>query len=392
MRRLIRSGLVLGFVLSIGAGTAHAQPAAPVKAAVPPPKRQPPLLSPERHADGRVTFRFKAPEAKSIAVRGQWSKEKIALTKDEGGLWTVTAPSVAPGIWEYSFLVDGIEVVDSANAMIKPQRWPKVSILEIPATPAALTEFQDLPHGTVHIHHYRSKVSNTVRRFHVYTPPGYETKPGVKYPVMYLLHGYSDNDGSWTVHGRSNYILDNLIAQGKAQPMVMVMTDGHVQPPESTDKDVLAMIPDNTLAYEKDLLGDVMPLVEKIYRVKNDARNRALVGLSMGGNQSLQVGLNHSDVFSWVGGFSSAPPAEDKIKNALGDVQKLNKRLALLWIACGKDDFLLKKNEELVAMLTKAGVTHTWRLTEGSHAWPVWRTYLADLAQLLFVTQPKKKG
>jgi homoserine O-acetyltransferase len=345
-----------------------------------PPRRPPPLLSPEVSADRRVTFRLRAPGAKEVTVAGQVTRDRVALVRDADGVWSATVGPVDPGIYEYGFTIDGLRTLDPANPHIKPQRMPTASILEVPGSPPLLTEFQDVPHGAVHVHQYRSRpLDGRLRRLHVYTPPGYERRPGARYPVLYLLHGSGDNDACWTVHGRAHLILDNLIAQGKATPMIIVMPDGHALPPEEGRSQ------DNTRAFERDLLEEVIPLVEARYRVKSDARDRAIVGLSMGGNQALAVGLVHADRFAWVGGFSSAVPPREVLEPPLADARALARKLRWLWIGVGKDDQLRARNEELDAWLKERGVRHTWRLTDGGHAWPVWRGYLAEVAPQLFV-------
>ncbi len=322
-----------------------------------------------------ATFRIEAPRASQVLLNGQWSKEKIPLVKDAAGVWTATVDSIPPGTYEYSFLVDGLQVVDPSNPAIKPQREPKASVLEVPGTPPLLTEFQAVPHGTLHVHHYRSKSLGRVRRLHVYTPPGYERSQG-RYPVLFLQHGYGDNDASWTVYGHAHDVLDNLIARKKAQPMVVVMMDGHPLPLEKTrSADWLVQ---NSLAFGRELLDEVTPMIDGLYRVRTDADARALVGLSMGGSQALTVGLNHTDRFSWIGSFSGAVPPESAVAKGLG------KKVRWLWLGCGEDDFLRKRNEEFVALLKGKGVEHIWRLTDGGHAWPVWRGYLIEVLPQLF--------
>jgi enterochelin esterase family protein len=354
----------------------------------------PPVRSPEVAPDRMVTFRLRAPYAKQVTVAGGFGRDKVVLNKDGEGVWFATVGPVAPGVHEYSFTVDGLRMLDPANPHTKPQRAPVTSILEVPGTPALLTAYQDVPHGIVHVHHYRSRaLGGELRRLHVYTPPGYDT-PGraaaPRYPVLYLLHGRGDNDATWTVHGRSHFILDNLIARGQAKPMIVVMTDGHALAPEAAGASG-NVPPENTVAYGKDLLGDVIPLVEARYRTRSDSRSRALVGLSMGGNQALRVGLANADKFAWIGAFSAAAPTEADLAEALADSGALNRKLAWLWIACGKDDFLIERNRTLVALLEKKGVAHRWTLTEGDHSWPVWRTYLQEIVPQLFVAGTRRR-
>jgi enterochelin esterase-like enzyme len=349
-----------------------------------PPAR---IVSPEVAADRRVTFRLRAPRATEVQVRGLFFQDRVPLAKDAQGVWTATVGPVDPGLYEYNFSVDGRSMVDPGNPAIQPAIEPEVSILEVPGSPPLVTEAQDVPHGTVHLHHYRARsLEGRDRRVHVYTPPGYEAGRGGRLPVLYLLHGSGDNDATWSVYGRANFIFDNLLAQKKLKPMVVVMPDGHPlprgvpTPPGGRD---------NTTAFMQELLTDVLPLVEGAYRVRTDAAGRAIAGLSMGGRQALTVGLNHPDRFAWVGAMSSSIPPEETLTPALAGAAAINKKLRWLWIACGKEDGLFKRNETFVALLAEKGIKHHWQATEGAHRWPVWRGYLAEIAPQLFKTGAK---
>lgn len=359
---------------------AQAQPTdAPTNAPV---RRAPafaPVRSPELAEDGRVTFRLRAPRATEVVVQGQWPNGRTPMAKGSNDVWSVTVGPVDPGVWEYGFQVDGLSMIDPGNPAIKPMREPRTSILHIPGEPARIHDFRDVPHGVVHSHTYRSKSLGRLRDLAVYTPPGYEHQAGTRFPLLVLQHGSGDNQATWTVHGKAHWILDNLIAQGRAKPMVVVMLDGHAATGPGG-----AGPRNNTELFELDLLEDALPFVEGLYRVETNATRRGIVGLSMGGGQSLAVGLRHTDRFAWVGGFSAAPPAGESVATALDAPATTNQRLKLLWIACGKDDFLLRRNEEFVALLTAKTVRHDWRLTEGNHSWPVWRDYLAEFLPLLF--------
>lgn len=359
----------------IAGSPAMAQPSATARGAAGPRAS---TQSPEIGADGKVTFRLRAAKAAEVVVAGQWGGEPVAMTKGEGDVWSVTVGPIEAGVWEYSFRVDGVQMIDPGNPAIKPMREPRTSILHIPGQPPQMHDFQDVPHGVVHSHSYFSKSLNRLRELVVYTPPSYVRSADERFPTLYLQHGSGDNQATWVVHGKAHWILDNLIAQGKARPMVVVMMDGHAGDRSATGPQA------NTGAFERDLLQDVMPFVEANYRVKPDAANRCIAGLSMGGGQSLTVGLNHLDRFGWVAGFSSSAPSQDAIAELLKDPTAANAKLKLLWIACGKDDFLLKRNEEFIALLKEKGIEHQWRLTEGNHSWPVWRIYLAELAPKLF--------
>ena len=347
----------------------------------PPPRRaQPaPVISPEILSSGGVTFRFRATtNTTAVKVSGQFGADG-AMTKDERGLWSVTVPSVPAGVHEYHFVVDGLSVIDPQNSAVKPQRWPGVSILHVPATPPAPWDLQDIPHGTVHEHTYQSKALGKARRIIVYTPPGAGSR---RLPVLYLAHGYSDNEGTWTVHGKAHWIMDALIAQKKAVPMIIVMPDAHALPPGTAGFGEYG--PANSAAFCRELIEDVIPLVEQNYKVTARPASRAFAGLSMGGHHALTVALNHHDTFGWVGAFSSAPPPEPSVSGGLNDAASVNRHLKLFWIACGKKDFLFQRNNEFTALLKSKGIRYDYAETEGDHSWPVWRRYLVDFTPKLF--------
>jgi len=341
-------------------------------------------ISPEVHADRTITFRVRAPNATNVSVSGEWPGAK-PMTKDDNGNWSVTVGPLAPELYSYSFSIDGFQTLDPGNPAVKPGRSPRTSMVEVPGQPPLLHEFDAaVPHGTVREHRYQSKSLGKQRSLHVYTPPGYD-QSRKDLPVMYLLHGSGDNDGTWAALGRANVIMDNLIASKKAKPMIVVMTDGHayVAPPGTSPTNA-AVRGRNTKDYERDLLEDVMPFVEANYRTINKRESRAIIGLSMGGGQSLTVGLNHLARFAWVGGMSASAPDTNSISSVFADGKATNKKLKLLWIAIGKDDFLLNRNKPLDEALTASGINHTFKITEGNHSWPVWRKYLAEFAPLVF--------
>ncbi len=257
-------------------------------------------------------------------------------------------------------------------------RAPRTSILAIPATPPALHDFQDVPHGKVSLHTYRSRSLERLRPVQVYTPPGYDADSARRFPTLYLFHGNGDNEATWVAHGHAHWILDNLIAAGRAQPMIVVMLDGHAVPPGQSTPEARQR---NVSAFERDLLDDAMPFIAAHYRTRENAADRAIIGLSMGGGQSLNIGLGHPGRFAWVGGMSSSVRERPE---TLNDAAKFNAQLRLLWFACGRDDFLRKANQELDAALKAKGIRHTYVETDGGHAWPVWRRYLAEFAPLVF--------
>jgi enterochelin esterase family protein len=346
-----------------------------------------PVVSPEIQSDGRVAFRVRAGQAKEVALRGQWTRQPLPMVRGDNGVWQVTAEAVPAGVWEYSFQVDGLNTLDSLNPVFKPQREPARSILHIPGTPPNPWDWQDVPHGTVHQHDYESKALGRRRELVVYTPPGYEQSIAadatLRYPLLVLQHGSGDNHLTWVVHGKAHWILDSLIAANRARPMIVVMLDGHPLgrserggPPSRRGA--------ATEAFRRELFEDALPLVESLYRVRAEPKDWAIAGLSMGGGQSLSVGLGNLDRFGWVGAFSAAPPSADIVQSISADSAATNARLKLLWIGCGRDDFLRQRNEDFVTALKDKGVQHDWQLTDGDHSWPVWRRYLAEFTPKLF--------
>ncbi|MCP5559869.1 MAG: esterase [Verrucomicrobiaceae bacterium] len=341
-----------------------------------------PTISPELDVAAKsVVFRLKAPKAQEVNVHCQWLGKPTAMSRSDDGVWSASLTDVPSGVWEYGFNVDGVAMIDPANIAQKPQRSPTTSILHVPSTPPASWDFQDIPHGTVHRHNYLSKSLGKQRELWVYTPPGYETEKGNTYPLLVLQHGSGDNQRTWVEHGKAHWIIDSLIATGKATPMVVVMLDGHplgMVPRDQADRREASM-----QAFQDDLFKDALPLVEARYRLAQGPENRGIVGLSMGGWHSLTIGLNHQDRFNWIGSFSGAVD-EAAIKTALDDAKGTNDRLKLLWIACGKEDFLLERNTQLIDTLKSRGIKHEWVLSEGGHSWPVWRSYLTEFVPKLF--------
>ena len=347
----------------------------------------PPLRSPEVHADRRVTFRLRAPGAKEVSVAREGA-ERAAMQRDEQGVWSVTTDALAPDLYGYSFVVDGVTVLDPANPVMKPNLlWPS-NLVHVPGDASLPWEVAAVPRGTVHHHFYRSGVVGDDRDFYVYTPPGYDPAAATRYPVLYLLHGFSDEANGWTAVGRAHVILDNLIAQGRARPMLVVMPLGYGAPeivrPGSDARRDPALRQRNFDRFRDALLTEVIPQVERAYRVDGDRASRAIAGLSMGGAESLYVGLNALDRFAWVGAFSSGGLGEDFEADFPRLDASANDRLRLLWIACGIEDRLIENNRKVRAWLTSKGVRHVAVETPGAHTWMVWRRNLAELAPQLF--------
>lgn len=344
---------------------------------------QAPYGGPEVTTNRMVTFRVKAAGARTVEVGGQFARERIKLASIDSNEWSGTCGPVAPGIHEYSVYVDGRAGIDRGNPAIKPQREPQASILHIPDAPPAPWDWQDVPHGTVHHHGYLSKALQRPRELCVYTPPGYDTEQARRYPLLVLQHGSGDNHLTWVVHGKAHWIMDNLAAAGRIRPMVVLMLDGH--PLGMVGRESSPQRKSEALsAFQRELFEDALPLVESCYRIEKGPAHRAIAGLSMGGNQSLVTGLTHPDQFAWVAGMSSAIRDRTLLDTLIANPEKANHDFRLIWIGCGKDDFLLNDNRALDQLLTEKKITHTLRETEGGHSWPVWRGYLAELAPRLF--------
>ncbi len=340
--------------------------------------------SPEVNEDGSVTFRFLAPQAKEVRVSGSVSPESLRLEKTATGLWQGTTGPLDPGIYDYRFEVDGTYALDPHNRWLKPWRRSSNQVL-VPGDPPKLWERQEVPQGTVHQHTYFSEKLAVHREFFVYTPAAYR-EGDEPLPVLYLLHGSGDDASGWITVGRAPLIADNLIAQGKAKPMLIVMPLGHGNLP-GIDMDAIddgdRWFRENDKAVRESFFGEVIPMVESRYRVETKPGGRAIAGLSMGGGQALEFGLSRPDVFDWVAGFSSAAPKDEaEAAREIGDLADASFRM--IWLGCGEKDFLLDRNKFFHGWLEERGIEHTWRLTKGGHTWDVWRDYLIEVLPLLF--------
>ncbi|SPE29572.1 putative esterase [Candidatus Sulfopaludibacter sp. SbA3] len=340
-------------------------------------RAQAPVRSPEVAPDRRVTFRVLAPNATQVILTGEFQRGGKPLEKNEQGLWSVTIGPLDPEIYNYNFTIDGVKTIDPNNAQVKTGSTPSTisSILEVPAGEPTFYDADAVPHGEIRTHWYESKSLHATRRLTVYTPPGYESDARTRYPVLYLFHGANADETAWTRLGHVNLILDNLLAAGKCKPFVVVMPFGYGVPPGSGASG-------NTAAFTRDLLEDVLPFVDAHYRVYQDRGHRAIAGLSMGGGESLEIGLNHPDLFAYVGGFSAAIGNANLQQTFAGLTGE--RKLRLLWIGCGKDDGLFTASENFSKTLDAAHIQHTFRQSEGAHTWIVWRRYLNEFAPLLF--------
>ena len=359
-------------------------------AAAPAPAQTPPapLISPEVHSDNRVTFRFRGPNVKEVAISLEGVPKPFPMEKDDQGVWSVTTDALAPDFYGYSIIADGVSMFDPANHAIKPNFLNRASVVHVPGPATLSWEIGAVPHGEIHHHFYKSAVVGDDRDYFVYTPPSYEPRKKQKYPVLYLLHGFSDDARGWTAVGRANVILDNLIAQGKAKPMIVVMPLGYGAPevllPNSGVWRDRAITERNFDKFREALLTEVIPRVEAEYLVNKDRNSRAIAGLSMGGSESLLTGLNTLDKFGWIGAFSSGGISEDFDKEFPALDSKTTERLHLLWIACGTDDRLIEINRKLRAWLASKNIKHEDIETPGYHTWMVWRRNLTEFTSLLF--------
>jgi enterochelin esterase-like enzyme len=342
------------------------------------------VRSPEIGADRRVTFRVHAPQATGVALTGEFMQGSKPLQKSGDGLWSITVGPLEPEIYNYNFIIDGVKTIDPNNPQVKTGSTPSTisSILEIHGEGPAFYDAQDEPHGEIHTIWYESKSLKTIRRLTVYTPPGYDSKGNTRYPALYLFHGANADETAWTRLGHVNLILDNLLAAGKTKPFVVVMPFGYGAPPGSA-----AAPGQNTTLFSRDLLEDVIPFVDSHYRVYSDRGHRAIAGLSMGGGESLEIGLNHLELFSYVGGFSAALRPADFQKNFGGifaNPEATNGKLRLLWIGCGTDDSLFGAATDFAKFLDAAKIKHVFKQSDGAHTWMVWRRYLNEFAPQLF--------
>jgi len=352
-----------------------------------PPQMPPWLVTPEVHPDNSVTFRFRAPNAQEVKLAREGT-DPVAMQKDDQGVWSVTTAPLPPDYYGYSINVDGVRNLDPYNHVLVPNLISPGNAVHVSGAASLPWELNDVPHGEIHHHFYKSAVAEDQRDFYVYTPPGYDPSAKATYPVLYLLHGFSDDASGWTAVGHANVIFDNLIAQGKVKPMIVVMPLGygtmemiHLGWGAWSHTEVRDR---NFTRFREALLTEVMPKAESEYRITKDRNSRAIAGLSMGGSESLLTGLNNLDKFAWIGAFSSGGIPDEFEKDFPGLDAKASQQIRLLWIACGTEDRLITVNRNLREWLKSKGVQHTDIETPGMHTWMVWRRNLTDFAGLLF--------
>lgn len=360
------------------------------------PPTGPLIISPKVHADKKVTFSYRAPGAKEVILDGQFPPGKAPMVKDDQGVWSVTVGPLKPDIYPYSFRVDGVNVMDPANADFFPNERFKGSLLDVPGEQPLIHAVRDVPHGAVSYAYYPS-VEGSTGSVVIYTPPGYDKAKSEKYPVFYLISGTTDTEETFFKVGHTNFILDNLIAEGKAKPMIVVMPYGNPAARIAEQKvlpkpnDLMSREGEDAInrakMFETDLVTKLMPFVEKNYRTLNNRNSRAIGGFSRGGGQTLRTAFGNMDKFSWICCYSSylsRPEMEQRFSHVYENPDKTNKDLNLFWLGVGNEDFLYDDAANFIDFLKEKKVKHTSLITSGGHTWMNVKTYVTETAQLLF--------
>ncbi len=351
---------------------------------------------------GRVLLRLKAPDATKVRVNF-WSGPKAEMTKQTDGFWTFTTPAMVPGLHYYNFVVDGAEATDTGSqSFFGGSKY--ASAVEVPEAGAKYYSIQDVPHGQVREIWYNSKVTGSWRHALVYLPPSYEAQTKQRFPVLYLQHGGGEDETGWIRQGRANFILDNLLAEGKCKPMIIVMAYGYARragqaapavtgPPTSPDR--ARAMQEMFSAFEEDMTQALIPFVDKTYRTIPNRENRAMAGLSMGGMQTFQITLKHLDTFAYIGGFSGAGggmgggPVDLKTAfgGAMSDATTFNKKVRLVWVGIGtkEPERMYQGVNNFHKTLDGGGIKHIYYESPGTdHEWQTWRRSLNDFAPRLF--------
>lgn len=361
------------------------------------PPRGPFVISPQVLPDKKVTFRYLAPSAKEVKLGGsQFGANQVLMIKDSIGIWSVTVGPIRPDIYPYSFNVDGVTVMDPANKDYFPNERFKASLVDVPGFSSLVHSMRDVPHGSVNYEYYPS-VQGTTGSLVIYTPPGYANDPSKKYPVFYLIGGTTDTEETWFKVGKTNLILDNLIAEGKATPMIIVMPYGNIaakvaeQNGNSKPADPIGRESADAMnrmkSFAEDLTNNVIPYVDKNYRTIGNKDNRAIGGFSRGGGQTLRTAFWNMDKFSWICCYSAyLPPKEmeNSFQSIVADPGKTNKQLRLLWVSVGNEDFLYNDTAEFLNYLSSKKINYKSLITGGGHTWMNTKVFLAETAQLLF--------
>ncbi|HYL14375.1 MAG TPA: alpha/beta hydrolase-fold protein [Terriglobales bacterium] len=355
---------------------------------------------PRINSDLSVTFRIHAEQAQKVQISLGFGQSIYEMVKSKDGSWEVTTKPLQPGFYYYGISVDGFIANDPGSRTFLAAR-KEVSGLEVPGAESYFFAAKDVPHGTVRAEWYFSKTTGETRRVFVYTPPGYDQSTS-RYPVLYLQHGWGEDEAGWSDQGHENFILDNLIAAQRAKPMIIVNENGLTgvnfqpppppkpgSPPSPPPKGAVSrfFMEERYALFDKILTRDLIPYIDAKFRTIPDRDHRALAGLSMGGAQAMRIGLNHLDEFAYIGAFSPAIEISDLSKDydgILSNPSRVNQQLRLLWIGIGSEDFLYAPVKNSHELLEKAGVKHIWIESSGAHVWTVWRKYLADFAPRLF--------
>lgn len=374
--RIAGAGLLATVSVAFGQGAANVQQA---------------LVSPEVHADRTVTFRLYAPKASEVTITGDWMATLESrtggvaeMTKGDDGVWSFTSPPLEATAHLYFFTLDGLNIADPVNPVVKMRTRTSGSLVEVPGNPPPVWQLQQVPRGSVDINWQRSEAYNDEHPFAVYLPPGYRTGTA-RYPVLYLVHGGGDMFFNWVSPGATNVILDNLIAQKKVVPMIVVMPfNGSNYPNLPLARGGSGS--DGASPFEQYMTKELIPYVDANYRTLTDRKNRAMAGLSAGGGATFNVGLKHTELFSQFGFFSSGAITGEAAGRypELANAEAARGKLDLIWVSYGNQDPNYKGAEEFSAALTKNGVKHTYVTRDGGHVWPVWRWSLAEFAPLLF--------
>ena len=337
-------------------------------------QRPPAISSPDVHADKSITFRYYSRMAQRVSVSGEFLRTPVPLKRDTSGIWSVTVAAVKPDIYPYSFWVDSVQIADPNNTYIFANERFKRSIVDVPGDAPLIHSLQNVPHGKVSYRYYKSSTLGSTRQLLVYTPPGFEQNAKKKYPVLYLIHGGSDTEETWTKVGRANLIADNLIAQGKATPMIIVMPYGNVRPKPMED-------------FTNDVVKDILPFIESNYPVLKDSKHRAVAGFSVGGGQTLNIGLMHTDVFGYVCSYAPYTETEEFKRNFTNwtpDATAMNRQLKLFAISVGTEDFLYESVKKNIAMFQDKKLTLETLIVPGGHTWMNCKLFLASSLQQLF--------
>ena len=337
-------------------------------------QRPPAISSPDVNPDHSITFRYYSKTAQSVTLKSEFLKSPLYFKGDTSGIWTLTVPPVKPDIYPYSFLVDSVETADPNNTYIFANERFKRSIVDIPGDAPLVHSLQNVPHGKISYRYYNSTTLGTTRQLLIYTPPGFNPNGKIKYPVLYLIHGGSDTEETWIKVGNANLIADNLIAQKKAVPMIIVMPYGNVRPKPMPD-------------FTKDVINDIIPFIESNYPVLTDSKNRAVAGFSVGGGQTLNIGLTNTDKFAWICSYAPFTATEEFQKNFTNwspDADKINNQLKLFTISIGTEDFLYESVKKNIAMFEEKKIKVTPFIVSGGHTWMNCKLYFATTLQEIF--------